>query len=91
MLFRQVAEALSNVEKHASAKRVRVSLKLMDGAIDGIVEDDGKGFVVSERNNLPGHLGLLSLKERAILAGGWYKIESEPGVGTRIEFGLPVA
>ena len=91
MLFRQVAEALSNVEKHASARRVRVSLKLMDGAIDGIVEDDGKGFVVSERNNLPGHLGLLSLKERAILAGGWYKIESEPGVGTRIEFGLPVA
>jgi signal transduction histidine kinase len=85
-----VAEALTNVEKHAGAKRVQLSLKLVDSTIHGVVEDDGRGFVVSERNNLPGHLGLLSLKERAILAGGWYKIESEPGVGTRIEFGLPV-
>ncbi|HUZ86889.1 MAG TPA: GAF domain-containing protein [Candidatus Baltobacterales bacterium] len=90
-VFRQVAEALTNVEKHANAKRVRLTLKLAAGAIEGVVEDDGKGFVVSERNNLPGHLGLLSLKERAILAGGWYKIDSQPGVGTRIEFGLPVA
>jgi signal transduction histidine kinase len=89
-VFRQVAEALTNVEKHAGAKRVQLSLKLVDSTIHGVVEDDGRGFVVSERNNLPGHLGLLSLKERAILAGGWYKIESEPGVGTRIEFGLPV-
>src|SRR5579864_3547904 len=90
-VFRQVAEALTNVEKHAGAKRVELSLKLVDRTIRGVVEDDGRGFVVSERNNLPGHLGLLSLKERAILAGGWYKIESAPGVGTRIEFGLPVA
>ncbi|MGH7763339.1 MAG: GAF domain-containing sensor histidine kinase, partial [Candidatus Dormibacteraceae bacterium] len=90
-VFRQVAEALTNVEKHAQAGRVQLSLKLVDDAIYGVVEDDGRGFVVSERNNLPGHLGLLSLKERAILAGGWYKIDSEPGVGTRIEFGLPVA
>jgi len=89
-VFRQVAEALTNVEKHANARRVQISLKLTDGAITGMVVDDGKGFVVSERNNLPGHLGLLSLKERAILAGGWYKIDSEPGVGTRIEFGLPL-
>ncbi|HSP08280.1 MAG TPA: GAF domain-containing protein [Candidatus Dormibacteraeota bacterium] len=90
MIFRQMAEALTNVEKHANARRVQISLKLADGAIVGVVQDDGQGFVVAERNNLPGHLGLLSLKERAILAGGWYKIESEPGVGTRIEFGMPV-
>ncbi|HEY1421748.1 MAG TPA: GAF domain-containing protein [Candidatus Dormibacteraeota bacterium] len=90
-VFRQVAEAVTNIEKHARAGRVKISLQLVDGAIHGMVEDDGTGFVVSERNNLPGHLGLLSLKERAILAGGWYKIDSQPGVGTRIEFGLPVA
>jgi|GEM_PF-3717431 len=91
MVFRQVAEALTNVEKHARATRVKLSLRLIEGAIQGVVVDNGQGFKVDERNNLPGHLGLLSLRERAILAGGWYKIESEPGAGTRIEFGLPTS
>jgi signal transduction histidine kinase len=91
MVFRQVTEALTNVEKHAHATKVDLSLTLVDGSICGVIADNGQGFVVAERNNLPGHLGLLSLRERAILAGGWYKIESEPGAGTRIEFGLPVS
>lgn len=90
MVFRQVAEAVTNIEKHARATRVELTLRLVDGTVHGVVVDNGQGFVVAERNNLPGHLGLLSLKERAILAGGWYKIESEPGTGTRIEFGLPI-
>jgi signal transduction histidine kinase len=46
--------------------------------------------VVSEREHLPGHLGLLALHERSLLAGGWTKIESEPGRGTKIEFGIPI-
>jgi signal transduction histidine kinase len=89
MVFRQLTEAMANIEKHASATRVRVSLKLHDGGIHGIVEDDGRGFVVAEKDRLPGHLGLLALNERALLAGGWNKIESEPGLGTSIEFWLP--
>lgn len=91
IIFRQVAEALTNIEKHARATRIGVSLVLNDGIIHGRVVDNGVGFVVAERNNLPGHLGLLSIKERSILAGGWYKIESEPGAGTLIEFGLPTS
>ncbi|HKV87243.1 MAG TPA: ATP-binding protein [Candidatus Dormibacteraeota bacterium] len=91
MVFRQVAEALSNVEKHSRATRVEVSVRLVDGNVHGVVVDNGQGFIVAERNNMPGHLGLLSLRERAILAGGWYRIESEPGAGTRIEFGVPVS
>jgi signal transduction histidine kinase len=88
-VFRQVAEALTNVEKHASAKRVQVTVKVLDGGIHGLVADDGRGFVVAERDRLPGHLGLLALNERALLAGGWCKIESEPGVGTKVEFWMP--
>ena len=91
MTYRQVAEALSNIERHAEATHVRLSMKAVDGAVHGLVSDNGRGFVVSERSNLPGHLGLRSLEERAILAGGWYKIDSEPGAGTRIEFWLPIA
>jgi signal transduction histidine kinase len=89
MVFRQVAEALTNVEKHAAATRVQVSVRRVDGAVHGLVVDNGRGFVVAERDHLPGHLGLLALNERALLAGGWAKIESEPGVGTTIEFWMP--
>jgi len=39
---------------------------------------------------LPGHIGLVALKERAQLAGGWCRIESDPGAGTRIEFWVPL-
>lgn len=90
MIFRQVAEAVGNVERHSNAKRVTVSLTQSEGGILGVVEDDGQGFVVAERTNLPGHLGLLALRERALMAGGRYKIESTPGAGTRIEFWIPL-
>ena len=90
-LFRQIAEAVNNVERHAEAKHVTVSLKSAEGGVHGVVEDDGKGFNVAERSNLPGHLGLLALRERALMAGGWYKIESQPGAGTRVEFWIPIS
>ena len=89
-VFRQVAEAIGNVERHSKATRVKVSLSADDGGVLGVVEDNGQGFVVAERSNLPGHLGLLALRERALMAGGRYKIESRPGAGTRIEFWLPL-
>jgi signal transduction histidine kinase len=91
MLFRQIAEAVNNVERHSGANHVNVSLKLSDGGILGVVDDDGKGFNVAERSNLPGHLGLLALRERALMAGGWYKIESQPGAGTHVEFWTPIS
>jgi len=89
VVFRQVSEALTNVERHAAATRVQVSVRRVDGAVHGLVVDNGRGFVVSERDHLPGHLGLLALNERALLAGGWAKIVSEPGVGTTVEFWMP--
>jgi signal transduction histidine kinase len=89
-IFRQVAEALTNVEKHASATRVKVVLKPDAGAVYGMIVDNGRGFVVSEREHLPGHLGLLALHERALLAGGWSRIDSEPGRGTKVEFWMPI-
>jgi signal transduction histidine kinase len=89
-IFRQVAEAVTNIEKHASATRVQVTLKRDDGAVYGLIVDNGRGFVVSEREHLPGHLGLLALHERSLLAGGWTRIESEPGRGTKVEFWIPI-
>ena len=90
MIFREIAEAIGNVERHSKATRVTVSLTTSDGGILGVIQDNGQGFNVAERSNLPGHLGLLALRERALMAGGRYKIESKPGSGTRIEFWIPV-
>jgi signal transduction histidine kinase len=89
-VFRQLAEALTNIEKHAGATRVQVRLAAIESGVHGMVVDNGRGFVVAERNNIPGHMGLLAIKERALMAGGWYKIESQPGLGTRIEFWMPL-
>ena len=91
MVFRQIAEAVNNVERHSGAKHVSVSLKSVDSGVLGVVDDDGVGFTVAERSNLPGHLGLLALRERALMAGGWYKIESQPGAGTHVEFWIPTS
>ena len=90
MLYRQLTEAMANIEKHAAATRVRLALHERDGGVYGVVTDNGRGFVVAERERLPGHLGLLALNERALLAGGWNKIESEPGLGTTVEFWMPL-
>jgi len=91
MLFRQFTEAIANVEKHAAATQVQVRVEPLDGGIHGVVQDNGRGFVVAEKDRLPGHLGLLALHERALLAGGWNKITSEPGGGTTVEFWLPLS
>ena len=89
VIFRQVAEAITNVEKHSGATKVDLTVKTLDGGVYGLIVDNGRGFVVAERDHLPGHVGLLSLNERALLAGGWCKISSEPGTGSRVEFWIP--
>ena len=89
IVFRQMTEAITNVEKHSAATRVQVSVKAQDGGIHGLVADNGRGFVVEERDHLPGHLGLLTLNERALLADGWCNISSEPGRGSTVEFWIP--
>jgi len=47
--------------------------------------------VVAEQAALPGHIGLAVMTERVQLNGGWFRIDSEPGAGTRLEFWVPVA
>jgi len=89
-IFKNISEALANVEKHAHATRIKVAAYPADGGIRVLVSDDGKGFVVAESMFLPGHLGLVTMRERAQLAGGRCRIESEPGAGARIDFWVPI-
>jgi signal transduction histidine kinase len=90
VVFKNLSEALTNVEKHAHATRINVSAQVSDGGIRVVVADDGKGFVVAESMYVPGHLGLMAMRERAQLAGGRCRIDSEPGAGARVEFWVPI-
>jgi signal transduction histidine kinase len=91
IVMKNIGEALNNVEKHARATRVRVVAEMSDGGISVQVSDDGTGFVVAESARVPGHIGLVAMRERAQLAGGLCRIESEPGIGTRIYFWVPMS
>ena len=91
IVFKNISEALTNVEKHAHATRVSVSAHAADGGIRVVIADDGKGFVVAETMYVPGHLGLVAIRERSQLAGGRCRIESEPGAGARVEFWVPLS
>jgi signal transduction histidine kinase len=91
LALKNVSEALTNVEKHAHATRVMVTVDVVNGGLHVEVSDDGAGFVVAESVQLPGHLGLLAMRERAQLAGGWCQIESEPGAGAKVEFWIPLS
>jgi len=90
-VVKNIGEALNNVEKHAHATRVTVVAEAVDGGIRVEVSDNGRGFVVAESVRVPGHIGLVALRERAQLGGGWCRIQSEPGAGTNIGFWLPMS
>lgn len=90
IVFKNISEALTNVIKHARATHVTVIAQDVDGGLRVEVTDDGTGFVVAESVRMPGHIGLVALSERAQLAGGTCRVESEPGTGTTVEFWVPL-
>ena len=90
ILYRIAHETLSNVRKHSRASKVDVVLDNQDGGFLTRITDDGVGFSLEEGDRYrPGHLGLVSLRERAEMAGGWCRIESAPGAGTTVEVWVP--
>jgi two-component system sensor histidine kinase ComP len=93
-LFRALQEALRNVEKHSRAREVDITLKLppLPEAVSLVVRDDGRGFVVPSRLGKfvdEGRFGLVSIRERVRLAGGFFSISSKPGCGTSFEVRMP--
>lgn len=91
VLYRIVQEALTNVIRHADARRARVVLTRRGGEVTAEVIDDGRGFEWPESlHRLDGGLGLLGMQERAHAVGGEVEIESEPGSGTRVRARVPM-
>jgi len=92
-LYRIMQEALNNIAKHGHASTVNVLLERKSGGVALIIEDNGVGFdpsnVVRDRK-ARGGLGLLGMRERALLIGGTVEIESTLGSGTTIYVRVPI-
>jgi signal transduction histidine kinase len=86
-LYRIVQESLTNVVKHARARRVSISLTRLEGSVKAVVEDDGRGF---DPASADGGYGLVGMRERLALLGGRLRIESTPGGGTTVAADVPL-
>jgi signal transduction histidine kinase len=91
--FRVAQGALTNVVRHAQAKTVSVKLRKEAGQLHLRVRDNGTGFDVGAVRELAvggASLGLLSMEERAALAGGGLEFKSAPKKGTEVHAWFPL-
>lgn len=92
-LFRILQEAMTNVARHARARRAVLRLMREDDILRAMLEDDGVGFNPAEVNICSkdgAGLGLIGMQERALLIGGSVVIDSAPGRGTRVCVSVPL-
>lgn len=88
-LFRVAQEALRNVERHAHANRVDISVGREAGGLALAVRDNGAGFDAASQG-ARASLGLASMRERVRLVGGSLHIESAQGAGTALTAWIPL-
>jgi two-component system sensor histidine kinase UhpB len=84
VIYRVTQEGLSNVAQHAEAHKVDVELSFIGRTVLRI-SDDGRGFVELNGASRNGGLGVLGMRERALLVGGHLSLWSARGEGTRVE------
>ncbi len=91
ILYRIFQEILTNIGKHARAGQVSITMQSRDGKISFLVADDGIGFKMngSDSGKFSG-LGLLTIRERVNMLGGFFELSSLPGKGTRLKFEIPI-
>lgn len=89
-------EAVNNIVKHASARRVRITLGVSDDRLEMSIEDDGRGFDVSstdfgaDSGFRYGGTGLDSIRRRAKVLGGELRIDSALTEGTELTLSIPI-
>jgi len=80
-------ESLTNVAKHARATTVTVRVEVVDGQLEIEVVDDGVGLPEAMR---PNGMGVVNIRERAVLLGGDAQLSSVDGGGTRVLWRVPL-
>jgi len=87
-VYRALQESLTNIGRHARAKRAWVMLRIEDGTVQLEVEDDGCGIdpgdIAKSRS-----LGLKGMRERALYLGGGCEVSRAPRGGTRLRLRVP--
>ncbi|WP_292957355.1 MULTISPECIES: cache domain-containing protein [unclassified Neptuniibacter] len=86
-LYRIAQEALMNIEKHAEAGHVGLTIWSREGYIWIEVSDDGKGFTPDKDDS---GIGLLNMRERTELLSGRFSLKSRVGSGTRLKAGFAI-
>lgn len=82
-LWRICQEAVTNVERHAAAGRLRIEWRCDGRTAELEVRDDGRGFPVGNAGRLDSY-GILGMRERASSIGATLDIQSSPGEGAAL-------
>lgn len=88
-LFRILQEALTNVVRHAAAKRVSVRVRMEEKGVLLEVSDNGKG-IDREKVHSPNSFGLIGMRERVRAYGGTIEISGAPRRGTTLLVSIPL-
>jgi PAS domain S-box-containing protein len=88
-LFRIFQETLTNVARHANATKVTVNLECSDHELRMTIIDNGRGATDEELSSSRS-LGILGMRERAILIGGEVNVAGQVGMGTTVSIRVPL-
>jgi two-component system sensor histidine kinase UhpB len=86
-IYRVAQEAITNVARHAAARRAELTLDHRDGTLSLSVRDDGRGIADADTQ---ASTGIAGMRERALLAGGTLWIAALEGGGTEVRMEVPV-
>ncbi|MEO6949698.1 MAG: ATP-binding protein [Ginsengibacter sp.] len=89
MLYRIIQECVNNVIKHSEATSLDISLLRNETEIRATIEDNGKGFDISQNNYKEG-IGLQNIRDRITFLKGEVEIDSKAGKGTLIAIYIPI-
>ncbi|MBS0170189.1 MAG: PAS domain S-box protein [Nitrospira sp.] len=89
-MFRIFQEILTNVARHSQATAVAITLQEQAGSLVLEVRDNGRGVTESELSN-PHSLGLVGMRERALLLGGETVLTGIPQGGTTVKVRIPLS
>jgi signal transduction histidine kinase len=87
-LYRVAQEGLTNVQRHAGASSVQITLSMQDGGVELAVQDNGGG--PKEAADGEGGFGLVGLRERVALLGGRLRFGQASSGGSRLAVVVPM-
>ncbi len=89
VLYRVIQESVNNVIKHSQANQLDIQISIEDKEITVTIEDNGKGFDVSNKDNFDG-IGLKNIITRIEFLKGTVEWDSSPGNGTLVAIHIPL-